>query len=79
MRWIPVTEKLPPYNEPVLVVQMNHWNEETNEPVVTLQRRTHTDVVGEHWERADWRKVDSPPIGLITHWMWLPLPPEKIR
>ena len=79
MTWIKVEERLPDYNVPVLVVQMSHWDDKTNIPVVTLQRRTHTDATGEHWERAEFERVPTKPIGRIMAWAPLPEPPTMAK
>lgn len=67
-RWIPVTERLPPISEEVIVCtytdMIRIWSLERYHPTVA-------DVI---WEREDGYYEDA---SEVTHWMPLPHPPES--
>lgn len=76
MDWISVEERLPDYDEPVLTLRMSNYGDNAV-PVVSLERITHTDRRGNHWEMARWPGVVTYPIVHVTHWMPLPDPPKE--
>lgn len=66
--WICVGDKLPNYNQRVLVVYP--WNGEADE--ITIACRLSTDANGECWSNLDDKRKYS-----VTAWMPLPIKPKK--
>lgn len=66
--WISVTEKLPLYNQRVLVLYP--WTKETDE--ITISARLSTDVNGDCWSNLDDKRKYS-----VIAWMHLPQKPKK--
>lgn len=62
--WISVEERLPEYDEKVLI-----WTGRTT----VRGYRSHTDKQGEHY-KLNWPSNDA---ANVTHWMPLPEPPTE--
>ena len=66
-RWIPVTERLPPIGEDVIV-----FADRTTIRIWSLERY-HPTIADVFWEREDGYHEDT---DAVTHWMPLPEPPK---
>lgn len=67
-QWIPVTERLPPIGEEVIV-----FADRTTIRIWSLERY-HPTIADVFWEREDGYHEDT---DVVTHWMPLPQPPES--
>lgn len=67
-KWIPVTERLPPVDEDVLV-----WAYNSMTRIWTLCR-LYYETADVYWECEDGTMEEVP---VVTHWMPLPEPPKE--
>lgn len=71
MEWISVNDRLPGYNQSVIVYGRGDWFEKDDGPEIfyeiTLQ---HYDGIPDYWLYQDGDKIID-----VTHWMEEPAPP----
>lgn len=67
-KWIPVTERLPPISEEVIV-----FADRTTIRIWSLERY-HPTIADVFWEREDGYHEEN---DVVSHWMPLPQPPES--
>lgn len=75
MEWINIEDKLPEYQERVLISAYKGYENGSEDHCVDIADRRFTNKDGHHWMNSP----DTLKGWIVTHWMPLPEPPIKQR
>ena len=74
--WINVKDKLPEFDKEVLTYRKSVGKNESWE-IIDIGYLSYKTIGSNNYEYLEWVVSESTKVDTITHWMYLPKPPEN--